>query len=187
MAEVRFDPTREMKFDLGRGQVTISGRAPCLVVPREALLELLDAAGQGAARNFGQQLGIELGRRLAERLGSGIEQASVQSFVEQLGGELAMVGLGALGVERWGHALVITIDGAPSAKAAVALVSAIISGALQRALSRDVSVVELSQIDARLRLLVVSPKTAAKVENWLGSKVAWGEVLTRLHEPGGEA
>jgi hypothetical protein len=185
MAQGQFDPAREVKFDLGRGQVTISGRASCLLVPRDALLELLSAAGQDAARNFGQQLGIELGRRLAERLGSDVGRVSVESFVEQLGGELAMVGLGALGVERWGHALVVTIDGVPSA--AAALVSAVISGVLQRALSRDTSVVELAQTEGLLRLLVVSPQTATKVADWLASRVAWGEVLTRLHEPGGDA
>jgi hypothetical protein len=187
MAEPQFDPARVLKFDFGRGQVTLHGQGLCLVVPREALLELLEAAGDDASRNFGQQLGIEVGRRVAERLGSGVEQTSIDSFVDHLGGELALMGLGSLAVERWGQAMVILVEGAPGGKSGVALIAAVVCGALQRALSRDVVAVELAQSDGRLRLLVVSKSAAHKVQQWLAEKVAWGEVIARLHEQRGNA
>ncbi len=187
MAEPHFDPAHALKFDLGRGQVTLHGQGLCMVVPKAALMELLSTAGDEATRNFGQQLGIDVGHRIAERLGSDIHQASIETFVEHLGGELALLGLGSLAVERWGMALVIVIEGAASGKSGVALVSAVVSGALERALSRDATALELAHSEGKLRLLVVSKLAAAQVQQWLTENVAWGEVITRLHEQRGNA
>src|SRR5512142_292650 len=147
MSEPRFDPAHALKLDFDQGQVTLRGQGPCLVVPKGALLDLLSNAGDEATLNFGQQLGTEVGRRMVENLGSGIDTASIETFVEHLGGELALLGLGALAVERWGEALVLVVEGGPAGETGVALASAVIAGALQRALSRDVAVVELMKRD----------------------------------------
>jgi len=187
MAEPQFNPAQALKFDFGRGQVTLQGQGPCMVVPRQALLELLTAAGDEAARNFGHQLGAEVGHRIVERLGSSIHQVSVEVFVDQLGGELALLGLGALSVERWNRALVLVMQGASGGAAFTALLRAVVSGALQRALSRDAAVLELMQSESELRLLVVSKFAAPQVQKWLGDQVPWGEVIARLHEQRGEA
>jgi hypothetical protein len=187
MAEPQFNPAQALKFDFGRGQVSLQGQGLCVVVPRQALLELLAAAGNEAARNFGHQLGGDVGRRIAERLGSSVQQASIEVFVDQLGGEIALLGLGSLAVERWGMALVIRMQGAPRDKNGSALVCALVSGALQRALSRDAAVIELAQSDDDLRLLVISKYAAPQVQRWLNDKVPWGEVIARLHEQRGEA
>jgi len=187
MAEPQFNPAQALKFDFGRGQVTLQGQGLCVVVPRHALLELLAAAGVDAARNFGHQLGGDVGRRVAERLGSSIQQSPIEVFVDHLGGELALLGLGSLAVERWGIALVIVMQGAPTDKTGVALLRAVVSGALQRALSRDAAVLELAQSEAELRLLVISNYAAPRVKGWLDEKVPWGEVIARLHEQRGEA
>jgi len=187
MAEPQFDPAHALKFDLGRGLVTLHGQGPCLVVPKEALLELLSAAGHEAARNFGHQLGVDVGQRTSERLGSGIHQATVETFVDHLGGELALLGLGSLAVERWGMALVIVIDGAASSQSGIALISSAVSGALERTLSADATAIQLAQSDHKLRLLVVSKVVAPRVEQWLTDKVAWGDVIARLHEQRGNA
>src|SRR5512142_1214261 len=156
MSEPRFDPALALKLDFDQGQVTLRGHGPCLVVPKGALLDLLSNAGDEATANFGQQLGVEVGRRMVESLGSSITRASIEGFVEHLGGELALLGFGALAVERWGQALVLVIDGAPAGTTGAALVSAVVAGALQRALSRDTAVVELMKGDNTLRLLVAS-------------------------------
>ncbi len=187
MSEPRFDPTLALKLDFDQGQVTLRGQGPCLVVPKGALLDLLSNAGDEATSNFGQQLGTEVGRRMVENLGSGIDTASIEAFVEHLGGELALLGLGALSVERWGKALVLVVEGGPAGETGVALASAVISGALQRALSRDVAVVELMKSDSTLRLLVVSKAAGDEVKQWLSEEVPWGSVLTRLHAPRGNA
>lgn len=187
MAEPQFNPAQALKFDFGRGHVTLQGQGLCMVVPRQALLELLAAAGDDAARNFGHQLGSEIGQRVAERLGSSIQQSSIEVFVDQLGGELALLGLGSLAVERWGMALVMVMQGTSTDKPGTALVRAVVSGALQRALSRDVAVIELAQSEGELRLLVISKYAAPRVVQWLDEKVPWGEVIARLHEQRGEA
>jgi hypothetical protein len=158
-----------------------------MVVPKQAMLELLAVAGDEATRNFGQQLGVDVGRRIAERLGTEVQRASIETFVDQLGGELALLGLGSLAVERWGMALVVVMRQASAGKTGAALVAAVLSGALQRALSRDAAVVELAQADDQLRLLIVSKATASQVRQWLSENVAWGDVLMRLHEQRGKA
>lgn len=187
MTEPRFDPSLALKLDFDQGQVTLRGQGPCLVVPKGALLDLLSNAGDDATRNFGQQLGVEVGRRVVDNLGSTIDTVSVEGFVEHLGGELALLGLGTLCVERWGRALVLVLEGAPAGEAGVSLVSTVIAGALQRALSRDTTVVDLMKSDNTLRLLVVSRATGAEVKRWLAEQVPWGSVLTRLHAPQGNA
>jgi hypothetical protein len=187
MSEPRFDPALALKLDFDQGQVTLRGQGPCLVVPKGALLDLLSNAGEEATSNFGQQLGVEVGRRMMEKLGSSIEAASIECFVEHLGGELALLGLGTLAIERWGKALVLVIEGAPAGTTGAALVSAVIAGALQRSLSRDTAVIELMKGDNTLRLLVVSSSAGAEVKQWLAEEVPWGSVLTRLHAPRGNA
>lgn len=187
MAEPQFNPAQALKFDFGCGHVTLEGQEHCVVVPRPALIELLTAAGDEAVRNFGHQLGANVGRRIAERLGSSIQQTSVDVFVDHLGGELALLGLGSLSVERWGMALVVVMQGVAGGKTSTDLICAVIAGALQRALSRDAAVIELARNETDLRLLVISKYAAPRVQQWLDDKVPWGEIIARLHERRGEA
>jgi len=84
-------------------------------------------------------------------------------------------------------ALVIVMQGASTNEVGVALIGAVIAGALQRALSRDAAVLKLQRSDAELRLLVISKYAAPQVQQWLDERLAWGEVITRLHEQRGEA
>jgi hypothetical protein len=179
MAELGFDPSQSVKFDFVRGAVEIDGGAH-LLVPTSSLLALCRGAGAEALRDFGRGLGTELGRRVAGRIR--INEASVESVVTHLGGDLALVGLGSLGVERWGQALVLTVTTSPLDREGDALVAAVLEGALQRAMARDVAVVPLSRENGQARLVVTSASAAGKVRAWLGEGVSWGDVLARLHE-----
>jgi hypothetical protein len=179
MAELRFDPSQSVKFDFARGAVEIDGGAH-LLVPTSALLALCRGAGVEAQRDFGRSLGTELGRRVAGRLR--VNDASVEAVVEHLGGDLAVIGLGSLGAERWGQALVLTLSKSPLDREGDALVAAVLEGALQRAMARDAAVVPLAREEGQARLLVTSASTAGKVRAWLGDGVPWGDVLARLHE-----
>jgi hypothetical protein len=147
----------------------------------DLLIELCQIAGEEAIRNFGRRLGTEAGRRVAERLGDGTKEASIATLLDHLGGEMALMGLGNLGVEQWGRALVMTVEGAPAGREGNALLAAVLEGAIQRAFGRDSSVVELLRDDDLLRLLVVSPATAESVRSQLGSGCSWGQVLATLH------
>ena len=181
MAEPRFDPANAVKFDLGKGHVALDG-APRMLVPVDAMLALCRGAGPEAQRDFGRTLGTEVGRRVRERIK--VDQASLESVVEHLGGDLALSGLGSLAIERWGRALVMTISDSPLGADGDELISAVLEGALQRGMGRDARVIKLERSDGSVRLLVTSPKTAEKVRGLLASGVAWGEMLARLHAGG---
>jgi hypothetical protein len=178
MAALRFDPTSSLEFDLGRGQIKVAGAGERVVVPVDALLDLCKHAGDDAARDFGRRLGTEAARRAFSRLQNG--PASIEDVVEHLGGDLALMGLGSLGVERWGRALVVTFDHSPLGALGDALLGSVIEGALQRAFGRDVSATKLMRDDRSVRFLVVGSEGAGKVRGWLASGVEWGDVLTRL-------
>jgi hypothetical protein len=175
-----FNPTHSVRFELARGRVSLDGTEARLLLPPEALLPLLASAGKDGVRDFGHRLGTELGRRVGARLDT---KDSVAAMVEHLGGELALAGLGSLGVEVWGRALVFTLEGSPLGRDGDALLSAILEGALQRALSRDTSVVPIDRQDGHVRLAVVSRKTAEGLQQWLASGVSWGDALARLNAP----
>jgi hypothetical protein len=184
MAEPRFDAANSVKFDLGRGQVELEGGAR-LLVPVDALLAVCRGLGQDSLRDFGRRLGTEAGRRVADRIS--VKQASLDAVIDHLGGELALIGIGSLGAERWGRALVLTLDDSPLGADGDALVAAILEGALQRSMARDANIVRLDRKEGRVRWLVVNAKTAEKTRQLLSQGVAWGNVLARLHSSRGEA
>jgi hypothetical protein len=177
-----FDPAQALRIDLARGQLTLLGSGDRMLVPLESLIDLLAASDHDAIAAFGASIGTGIGRRITDRLGASIEQASVELFTEHLGGELALCGLGSLSVERWGHAMVLAIEGLKDSAALELLVSALIEAALQRALSRDVSVVSFGRKDNVLRLSLLSHHAKDLVESAMTTGKSYGEVLTLLHE-----
>jgi hypothetical protein len=187
MIESRFDPSQAVRFHLERGVVERSGSLRELLVPADALLELCRGAGSDALTDFGRRLGTDVGRRVAEQLGNELAQASPEAVVDHLGGELALLGLGALQLERWGRALVLTFTEPPAGREGSSLVAAAVEGALQRATSRDVRALVLGRDDDRLRLILVSPEAAGRVEQWLEAGTGFGEVVARLNGAAGGA
>jgi hypothetical protein len=174
-----FDPTHSLKFDLGRGRVSVDNASVRLVIPADALQKLCESAGPEKVRDFGRTLGTEIGRRMSSRLPA-IQLASIEDVVEHLGGELALMGLGSLSIERWGKALVFVLSDGPFGPAGDALVSALIEGAVQRALSREVTPLFLNREGERARYLATTAQTAKKVQGWLDGGKQWGEALSQL-------
>ncbi|HWP09479.1 MAG TPA: hypothetical protein VNN72_27245 [Polyangiaceae bacterium] len=182
MGTPRFDPTHSLEFNLDRGSVKLSGSIERVLLPADALAALVRGADVETRRDFARRLGTEAGRRVAERLDG---NASAEAVVEHLGGEVALMGMGSLGFERWGRMLVATVQGSPLRGEGDEILAGIVEGALQRAFGRTASVVPLQRDDSLVRLLVVSSSTADRVREWLGSGVSWGEVLGRLNGAGG--
>jgi len=178
----RFNPSGSVSFDLVRGRVDCSGDH--VLVSADALVDLCRAAGDDAISDFGRRLGTAAGRRIADRLGD-TTQASLEEVLEHLGGELALLGLGSLGLERWGRALVLTIDGGPFGQQLDRLLGAVLEGALQRTFGRDCHAAKLMRDDRQVRFLIASAAGASKVNEWLGSGVSYGEALTRLQNQAG--
>ena len=184
MAQPRFDPSQTVKFDLTRGQVSFGGSDARVLVPTDALHDLCRGAGNEAMRDFGRRLGTEAGRRAAARLIDGPANASMTDVIEHLGGDLALLGLGSLAAERWGRALVLTVTHSPLGSQGDELLAAVLEGAIQRAMARDVAVVPLHRDDALARLLVVSPSAATRVRAWIDGGTSWGDVLAKLNGSG---
>jgi hypothetical protein len=182
MTEPSFDPAQALKIDLSRGQLTLQGSSGRVLIPTEGLIELLGATSDNSVAAFGAGMGAEIGKRIADRLGAEIHQASVELFLEHLGGELALTGLGSLSVERWGKALVLCVEGLKSEACLERVIASLLEAALQRSLSRDAAAILLSREGGSLRFLVAGRHARPKVEQWLASGVPYGDVLTRLHQ-----
>lgn len=188
MSHPPFDPSRAVTFDFAHGQVHLEDAPRRVLVPADALANLVAAAGTDAFVAFGRAMGETMGRRLSRRLND-TTGATIDAVVEHLGGELALSGLGSLAAERWGRALVLVVDDSPLGASGDALLASILESALRAATGRDPRCVVLDRESARLRLLVVNHASADKVRAWLGGGKSWGDVLVRLHEaePRGEA
>jgi hypothetical protein len=174
----RFNPSGSVSFDLARGRVDCGGDH--VLIAADALVDLCRAAGDEAVSDFGRRLGTALGRRMAERLGDGASSASMEVVLDHLGGELAMMGLGSLGLERWGRALVLTLDGGPFGQQLDKLLASVLEGAMQRGFGRDCRATKLMRDDRQVRFLIASPSSASKVNEWLGAGISYGDALTRL-------
>lgn len=181
-----FDPSQSVAFDLNRGQIAVKGSGERLLVPADALLSLCLSVGSEELSDFGRRLGTEAGRRVAERLGE-IEAATVETIVDHLGGDLALLGLGSLELERWGKALVFVIEDSPFGAQGDPVLAAVLSGALQRAFGRNAGVIRIDRDDQRARFLVTSPGGAERVRAWLSEGTTWGDALTRLDRTRGDS
>jgi hypothetical protein len=176
----RFDPAFSVQFDLGRGQIAVRDGGDRVLVPVDALVALCDGADREVRKDFAHRLGTEAGRRVAERLGD-TTGAGIEAVVEHIGGDLALMGLGSLAVERWGRALVVTIADSPFGARGDDLLVALLEGVFQRAFGRDASAVLLMRADAEARFLITSRAGAEKIRSWLSAGTAWGDALARFH------
>jgi hypothetical protein len=131
MADLAFDPSEAVTFDLAYGHVHMDGAPNRVLVPS-------DAAGEEATASLGHAIGTAMGRRVAVRVGRGAEdrqsavaRATFELVVEHLAGELALAGLGSLSVERWGKAVVFVLDQSPLGERGDALLGETLQAAMQ--------------------------------------------------------
>jgi hypothetical protein len=174
-----FDPTRAVVYDLSRGQVTLQGKSPVLVLAAEALAQLCGRLDAPSLRQFGGVLGKQAGTRIRERLNAAT--ATLEMMVDQLGGEVGLAGLGSLAIERWGQALVVRIEGCPLGVPGHELMSAYVEVALQVAVEREVTALVLERGPESFRLLLCSRGGATRVKSWLSAGGSWGDALAALH------
>jgi hypothetical protein len=175
----RFDPTHAVRFDLPRGVVNAGSEERYVLVPAAAL-ELLANASAETVDAVGRSIGDAIGRRVA--LSAEPKESSVEEFVAQLAGELAVAGLGVASVERWGRAMVLVFE---EAAVGDALLAAIAASAIEAATRRKVHVAPLMREGTTTRLLVSSERAVGRVRAWMAQGVSWGDALARLHAAGG--
>jgi hypothetical protein len=175
-----FDPTRAVVFDLSRGQVTLQGKSPVLVLAAEALAQVCGRLEVPALRQFGAVLGKQAGARIRDRIGSATS-LTLEAMVDQLGGEVSLAGLGSLAIERWGDALVVRLEGCPLGAPGQELMSAYVEAALQQAVEREVTALVLERGQESFRLLLCGKVASARVKSWLSAGGSWGDALAALH------
>jgi len=176
-----FDPTHAVRFDLPSGSVLAGNEGDrVLLVPTAALDDLVLSAPPEAVESLGRALGSGIGRRAALRMGDA-QSASIEQFVTQLAGEAAIAGVGALGIERWGKALVVTVEDSPLVGT---LLAPLVASAVEAASGRRAWCTLLSRDERLARILIGSERAVARVREWIASGLAWGEALAKLHGGG---
>lgn len=171
-----FDPNGAVRFDLKRGSASDSRGARLVLVPSTAL-ESLDA---GALAQIGAQVGRACGARLAASLGGGdgVRATELSLVITHLAGELAIAGIGAVHVERWGRAMVAVV--ANPSIAHDAFVIAVLSGALSAASGRDVFAAALGRERGQARYFIGSSATSDRVRDLVGQGKGYAEVVATL-------
>ncbi|HEY2511141.1 MAG TPA: hypothetical protein VGI39_09805 [Polyangiaceae bacterium] len=182
-----FDPTHAVRFDLPRGSVIAGGEERHVLLPCSALDDLVLIAGPDAAAAVGRALGTSIGKRMAVRLGGprGLRGSTLEEVVSHMAGELAVIGLGAASMERWGRALVVAIE--RPAVSDLSFLAAIVEGMLEGAASASVRTTPLGREGALVRILVAGDAAVTRARRMLDEGRAWGEVLARLQPKGGGA
>jgi hypothetical protein len=177
MAVPSFDPKHAVRFDLPHGAVRAGGEGErVLLVPTNALDDLVLSAPAAAVEALGRALGSAIGRRAAGRMDP--QSAPIDAFVAQLAGEAAIAGIGSLSIERWGRALVVVVEDSPLVGT---LLAPLVAAALEGASGRHVATTLLSRDERIARILVASDSGVSRVREWIGSGLAWGDALARLH------
>jgi hypothetical protein len=171
-----FDPTGAVRFDLRSGSASDSRGARLVLVPSSAL-ELLSSE---ALAKIGEQIGRACGSRVAARLGGdgGVRSSDVEVVINHLAGELAVAGIGAVHVERWGRALVAIVANASIADDA--FVSAVLSGALSEAAGREVSAAGLGHEGNQARYFIGSAATSERVRGLASEGKGYAEIVASL-------
>jgi hypothetical protein len=178
------DLSGSVRFDLQSGTVRLGDDEKGLVVPVSVLSSLLANATPDARGKAGRDLGAHIGRGVARRAGSGhaLLSADLEHAATLLAAELAVTGLGACNLERWGRALVVHVVDSPIDHAD--FVASVVEGALTAATARPLSTALLSDAGG-VRVLVASERGALRVRGWMEQGTSWSDALVRLQAGGG--
>jgi len=176
MASSSFDPTGAVRFDLRSGSASDSRGERLVLVPSAAL----DLLSSEALAKIGEHLGRECGASVAARLGgeSGVRASDVETVISHLAGELAIAGIGAVHVERWGRALLVVVSNASVNDDA--FVGAVLAAAMSAASGRGVAAAALGRNAGEARYFLGSAATAERVRGLVGQGQSYAEVVASL-------
>jgi hypothetical protein len=176
MASSSFDPTGAVRFDLRTGSASDSRGERLVLVPSAAL----DLLSSEALAKIGEHIGRACGARVAARLGgdSGVRASEVETVISHLAGELAIAGIGAVHVERWGRAMLVVVSN-PSL-ADDAFVCAVLGGALSAASGREVAAAALGHERDEARYFLGSAATSERVRALVGQGKGYAEIVASL-------
>jgi hypothetical protein len=126
---------------------------------------------------MGRDLGTGMGKRVADRMGGHgkVRDASFEAVVNELASEIALAGLGALGIERWGRALVVDLTGGPLAHQAEML-AGLVGGAISAATGANASAVSVGDG----RYFVGTQRSCDRLRDLITHGMAWSEAIARM-------
>jgi hypothetical protein len=176
MADAPFDPNGAVRFDLRSGAASDSKGARLVLVPTTAL----EGLSADVLEQIGAQIGRACGARIAGRLGgdSGVCGASVELVIAHLAGELAIAGIGAVHIERWGRALVAIVSNASLADDG--FVGEVLAGAFSAASGRQISAAALGREGTQARYFLGTAATAGRVRDLVERGTGYAEVLATI-------
>lgn len=181
-----------LSFDLAEGLVRLGGEAR-IVLPASTILAFVGAATVEVRRAFGRALGESIGHVATIRMKEedfaaplALVDASPEAALSELAAAWALAGLGGLGMERWGRALVMTIDHSPLGREGDELLEVVLEGAIEKATERKVHVLQIDRNRTRLRYFVGNEQAVKKVRGFLQQNTSWAEALSLLHKRSGD-
>jgi len=174
-----FDLSPAVSFDLARGSVSAMGSERTVLVPVDALFDLISAVDSEVAESVAKGIGQAMGERLARELGGveGVRKAALDAVINAIALEFSVAGLGAFGIERWGRAMVLVVEHAP--RLGGAFLVKVLEGTLEAATQTRVSCTLLAA-DPVQRILVASHSAIERVRGFIGEGVPWADALSRL-------
>jgi len=187
-----FDPARSVTFDLEQGHVELADGEAQVLIPADALAAL--ASGESAPRGLGRAVGVAAMERVGMRVGGAqqaagvrpiydrIRTASLDVVVEMLGGELALVGIGNLRVERWGKALLFVLDPCVLDQRADELLCGVFEGALAAVTDRDVTALVVDRSGVQARVLVAGEAAIERARGWLAGGAFFTAIASKLQD-----
>ncbi|MCS6799307.1 MAG: hypothetical protein NZ898_12425 [Myxococcota bacterium] len=177
MVAEAFDAGGLYEVDLTAGEVRARGTRS-VVVSAEALEALVAAAVRAGDLGPLRVVGMDLGEQVRRSLGSDPGALPVETVVSHATGALAAFGWGSARFERWGEAMVVAVDNAPSLDASGLACAAVLGGMLSALHGRDVACVPVGEG----RHLVVDPIVAETVFDWHRRGRSLGDIVEAMEE-----
>jgi hypothetical protein len=117
---------------------------------------------------------------VSQRLGgdNGVRAAQLEVVVSHLAGELAIAGVGAVHIERWGRAMIAVVTN-PSVEND-AFVGAVVAGALGAAAGRELVPAAIGRNGEQVRFFVGARATADRAKSLAAQGKKFSEVIAAL-------
>ncbi len=178
-ASESFDPGGYYAFDLAKGAVHTRHGERVLVLSTDVIGPLVSNAAKHGDLTAVRALGKHIGEDAARSLGREAKLCTPEAVLTHASGVLALLGWGALTLERWGKALVLTLSGAPQLDADRLGLAALLGGMLTCLGGRDVACVP---VEAGAHFVIVHPSIAETVWGWAKEGSELGQIVARLSQ-----
>lgn len=176
-----FDPAGFYQFNVAGGAVHTKGGQRMVLLSDEVLGLLVSAAVERGDVRAVRRLGQHMGDVVAQSLGGGLANASMEDAAAHISAVMGVFGWGSLGLERWGHALVCKVEDMPALDADNLGMAALLGGLFSRVLGKAVVCLP---VDGEGRLIMINPAVAEQVWAWYAQGDSLSEIVGKL-EPSG--